>query len=85
MIYQRLSQMDMNKNGPFTGASRNVSNMLNAQGIKGIRYLDEGSRAEGKGTSNFVIFEPSQVKILEQNNKPVTRKELIQEQINKIE
>jgi len=85
MIYQRLSQIDMNKNGPFTGASRNVSNMLNEYGIKGIRYLDEGSRAKGKGTSNFVIFEPSQVKILEQNNKPVTRKELIQEQINKIE
>jgi len=84
MIYQRLSQIDMNKNGPFTGASRNVSNMLNKYGIKGIRYLDEGSRAEGKGTSNFVVFEPSNVKILEQNNKPVTRKELIQEQINKI-
>jgi hypothetical protein len=85
MIYQRLSQMDMNKNGPFTGASKNVSNMLNAQGIKGIRYLDEGSRAEGKGTSNFVIFEPSQVKILEQNSKPVTRKEILEQQIDKIE
>jgi hypothetical protein len=36
-------------------------------------------------TSNFVVFEPSTVKILEKNDKPVTRKELIQEQINKIE
>jgi hypothetical protein len=61
-----------------------MSNYLNEYGIKGIRYLDEGSRKTG-GTSNFVVFEPSQVKILEQNNKPVTRKELIQEQINKIE
>jgi hypothetical protein len=62
-----------------------VSKYLNEQGIKGIRYLDEGSRVEGKGTSNFVVFDPAEVKILEQNNKPVTRKELIQEQINKIE
>ena len=62
-----------------------VSKYLSEQGIKGIRYLDEGSRKEGKGTSNFVVFDPSNVKILEQNNKPVTRKELIQEQIDKIE
>jgi hypothetical protein len=85
MIYQRLSQMDMIKNGPFTGASKNVSNMLNAQGIKGIRYSDAGSRGAESGTSNFVVFDPSTVKILEQNSKPVTRKELIQEQIDKIE
>ena len=61
-----------------------MSDYLNEFGIKGIRYLDEGSRKTG-GTSNFVVFEPSTVKILEQNNKPVTRKELIQEQIDKIE
>jgi hypothetical protein len=82
IIYQRLSQMDMNKNGPFTGASKNVSNMLNAKGIKGIRYKDEMSRGFDKGTSNFVIFEPSTVKILEKNNQPVTRKELIEQQLN---
>jgi hypothetical protein len=65
--------------------SQAAAESLKQQGITGIRYLDEGSRKEGKGTSNFVVFEPSTVKILEQNNKPVTRKELIQEQINKIE
>jgi hypothetical protein len=85
MIYQRLSQMDMNKRGPFTGAAKNVSEMLNTQGIKGIRYNDAGSRTAEGGTSNFVIFEPSTVKILEKNNQPVTRKELIQQQIDKIE
>jgi hypothetical protein len=103
-----------------------TSQKLNEAGIRGIRYLDEGSRskpyavaistkkgpyaesefatkeqaeqyikekqAEGFktelkniGTSNFVVFDPKTVKILEQNSKPVTRKELIQEQINKIE
>jgi hypothetical protein len=69
----------------YSGLQKDVSEQLNQLGVKGIRYLDEGSRKEGKGTSNFVVFEPSQVKILEQNNKPVTRKELIQEQIDKIE
>jgi len=101
-----------------------TSQKLNEAGIRGIRYLDEGSRnfrmltpeesTSGKyvvgkwpgggkeskqfdnlsdaqkyfnqnQTSNFVVFEPSQVKILEKNDKPVSRKELIQEQINKIE
>jgi hypothetical protein len=37
-------------------------------GIKGIKYLDQGSREAG-GTNNFVIFDPSNVKILERNNK----------------
>ena len=36
------------------------------------------------GTSNFVVFEPSDVKILEKNSQPVSRKELIEEQINKL-
>jgi hypothetical protein len=39
----------------------------------------------GAGTSNFVVFDPKDVKILEQNNKPVTRKEILEQQINKIE
>lgn len=43
---------------------------LQEAGYKGIRYLDEGSRSSGKGTSNFVVFDPSEVKILEKNNKP---------------
>ena len=100
-----------------------------ALGIKGIRYLDEGSRASkitktpiaqldakidilkkdinsGLGnkevmerqlkvlqderarttnqTSNFVVFDPSTVKILEENSKPLSRKELIEQQVNKV-
>jgi hypothetical protein len=34
-------------------------------GIKGIKYLNEGSSKAGKGINNFVVFDPSQVKILE--------------------
>jgi hypothetical protein len=72
----------------YTGLGKNpqeVSQALGQYGIKGVKYLDQSSRVEGKGTSNFVVFDPNTVKILEQNNKPVTRKELIQEQIDKIE
>ena len=36
-------------------------------------------------THNFVVFDPSTVKILEENGKPLSRKELIQQQIDKIE
>jgi hypothetical protein len=46
-----------------------ASEGLKDMGIYGIRYLDEGSRQAGKGTSNFVVFDPSNVKILERNNK----------------
>ena len=59
--------------------------MLNELGVKGMRYLDATSRGANKGTSNFVIFDPKEVKILEKNNKPVTRKEILEEQIKKIE
>jgi hypothetical protein len=57
-----------------------MSNYLNEYGIKGIRYLDEGSRKTG-GTSNFVVFDPSTVKILEENAKPISRKALIEKQV----
>ena len=63
------------------GSPAKASEMLQRQGITGNRYLDEGSRNRGQGTSNFVVFEPSTVKILEKNNKPVTRKELIEKQV----
>lgn len=44
---------------------------LQEAGYKGIRYLDEGSREAGKGTSNFVVFDPTDVKILEKNSQKV--------------
>jgi hypothetical protein len=41
---------------------------LQELGFTGFQYLDEGSRGAGKGTSNFVVFDPSTVKILEKND-----------------
>ena len=80
-IYERLVAEESKKarelvrNGQFIEDTskygfQNASKTLNELGIKGIHYLDEGSRSAGKGTSNFVVFEPSTVKILEKNSKP---------------
>jgi len=102
-LYKALTDLSKTQAG--------ASEVLNSMGVKGIRYLDEGSRgnyraqttykgqpysdmlsfktkgqlddfikekeAEGFGvktfpqTSNFVVFEPSTVKILEKNKKKV--------------
>jgi len=48
--------------------AKDVSRLLAQEGVTGVRYLDEGSRAAGKGTSNYVVFDPSTVKILEKND-----------------
>ena len=38
---------------------------LQNQGLLGIRYLDQGSRDAGAGSSNFVVFQPDILRILE--------------------
>lgn len=52
-------------------AQKLASDELNSIGVQGIKYLDQESRKGGKGTRNFVVFDPSIVKILERNDKPV--------------
>jgi hypothetical protein len=47
-----------------SGGRSGASNVLNAAGIPGIRYLDAGSRGSGTGTSNYVLFNPEIVEIL---------------------
>ena len=46
-----------------------VAEQLRQMGIPGIKYLDEGSRAKGEGTRNFVTFpgEEKNLTILERN------------------
>ena len=51
------------------GGQTGVSSVLNEAGIPGIRYLDGGSRAAGQGSSNFVIFDPNMIRILERNGQ----------------
>ena len=38
------------------GNAQATSEALRAAGIPGVRYLDQGSRGTGAGTSNFVVF-----------------------------
>jgi len=42
-----------------------ASEGLKDMGIYGIKYLDATSRGAGKETNNYVVFDPSEVKILE--------------------
>jgi len=41
-----------------------ISEELAQAGIPGIKYLDQGSRGSGSGTSNYVAFDPSIIEIL---------------------
>jgi len=41
-----------------------ASAALKDAGIPGIRYLDQGSRGAGQGTSNYVMFDPAKIEIL---------------------
>jgi len=65
------------KNAGSKTPGKDASMFLKEQGIPGIRYLDADSYAAslGKsskpGTSNFVVFDPDIIKILERNQKPV--------------
>lgn len=51
-------------NAYFQGDRAKVTGLLKRAGIPGIRYLDGGSRAGGKGTSNFVVFDDAIPKII---------------------
>lgn len=49
------------------GASKRLLEM----GIRGIRYLDGNSRADGEGSYNYVIFDDADIEIVEENGTPV--------------
>lgn len=40
-----------------------VSQVLKKEGIAGIRYLDAGSRSDGEGHHNYVVFDDSRIEI----------------------
>ena len=79
LIYNRLQELmsEGKKSDVFSNQSnygaQNASRELAEYGIPGVRYLDEGSRAAGKGTSNFVVFPGGEdlLTIKEINDKPV--------------
>lgn len=62
-IYEHISSIE--------GSPKKASQLLNSKGIKGMRYLDEGSREGGVGTHNLVVFDENIVTITSINDKPV--------------
>ena len=82
-IYNRLANL-MSEGKGWDIGNKNASQELGSFGVTGVRYLDEGSRSTGKGTSNFVVFKPETVEILEKNGIP-TRKELLQQEFDKLD
>jgi hypothetical protein len=77
LIYNRLQEYfsegkrnDVFSNNANYGA-KIASEELNSINIKGIRYKDQGSRITEGGTSNFVVFDPNNISVLERNNKPM--------------
>lgn len=53
-------------NDDYTGddPKEDVSRYLHRLGIAGIKYLDGGSRRDGDGTHNYVVFDDSRVRVL---------------------
>lgn len=47
----------------FRGGER-ATDALREAGIPGIRYLDQGSRAAGEGSRNYVVFDDALIEIL---------------------
>ncbi len=59
-----------NQLGPQSEATRR----LREAGVPGIRYLDAGSRSDGDGTRNVVMFDDALIKILERNGRPASER-----------
>jgi len=38
--------------------------LMSEKGVKGIKYLDQGSRGAGEGSSNYVVFDDALIEIL---------------------
>jgi hypothetical protein len=49
--------------GGVRGYDAEASARLREAGIPGLRYLDQGSRAAGHGSRNYVVFDPSIIDI----------------------
>ena len=47
----------------YKGGKAKASELMRQAGIPGIKYLDQGSRGEGKGTRNFVVFPGEEKKV----------------------
>lgn len=55
----------------MTADQETASRLLSEAGVPGIRYLDGQSRNAGEGTRNYVIFDDTNVNVVERNGRPV--------------
>ena len=73
LIYNRLQEYfsEGKRNDAFANkanyGAKIASEELNSINIKGIKYKDAGSRTTKGGTNNFVVFDPTNVKILKRD------------------
>lgn len=69
------------------GSPEAASTLFREQGIPGIRYLDEGSRGRGEGTSNFVVFPGNEglLTIQKRNNEVIAPTSLLDNSKNTFE
>jgi hypothetical protein len=72
-IYEALSGGGSNSVFGNSPASMKSADRLRAAGIRGIQYLDAGSRAGAEGTRNLVIFDEAAIHIREVNGTAVER------------
>jgi len=56
----------------MAGTPAERSQRLRDAGITGVRYLDQGSRSAGEGTSNYVVFDDQLIDILKKYGLPLT-------------
>jgi hypothetical protein len=64
MIYARIPR-------GVSGNAKVASDKLLSAGIPGIRYLDGGSRSDGEGTYNYVVFDENLIRITEENGNRI--------------
>ena len=68
-----LSAFSDGTNGAIArGETTRASNALREAGIPGIKYLDQGSRGAGEGSSNYVVFDDALIEILKKYSNPPT-------------
>jgi hypothetical protein len=65
---------------------KDASNWLLNQGVEGIKYENmQMVKGQGRGTNNYVMFDPSKAKMLQKFENKLNRKELLANQIENIE
>jgi hypothetical protein len=77
LFYHQISKTISEKIGKIeeygsigtSSEQKNGSEFLKEAGVKGIKYLDQGSRDLGNGTYNYVIFDPSVIRIVSKNGE----------------